>query len=54
MPKKLFLKDYYSLFGQLAEKSEDLRKEKMRNNPFPSIHDLEKLGHEGRVRNTVL
>jgi len=31
MPKKLFLKDYYSLFGQLAEKSEDLRKEKMRN-----------------------
>jgi hypothetical protein len=30
MPKKLFLKDYYSLFGQLAEKSEVLRKEKNR------------------------
>ena len=29
MPKKLFLKDFYSLFGQLAEKSEVLRKEKI-------------------------
>jgi hypothetical protein len=31
MPKKLFLKDCYSLFGQFAEKNEVLRKEKMRN-----------------------
>jgi len=31
LPKKSFLKDYYSLFEQLAEKSEVLRTEKMRN-----------------------
>ena len=31
MPKKLFLKGYYILFEQLAEKSEVLINEKMRN-----------------------